>query len=95
MLARVVLVPRLPLRLQCDNQPAPDPACCLPASTARLTWLLLSSDMLRVAGWSVLWSGLGGRYRVVVGGLFVRCSRCSPEVAAPSPLCGWPPRSAA
>ena len=28
MLARVVLVPRLPLRLQCDDQPAPDPACC-------------------------------------------------------------------
>jgi hypothetical protein len=33
-------------------QPAPDPACCF--DCPRLTRLLLSSDLLRVAGWSVL-----------------------------------------
>ena len=39
---------------RCDDQPAPDPACCFdcPVDPARL---LLSSDLLRVAGWSVLW----------------------------------------
>ena len=46
---------------RCDDQPAPDPACTPltrhAASTARLTRLLLSSDLLRVAGWSVLRCG--------------------------------------
>ena len=41
------------------------------ASTARLTRLLLSSDLLRVAAWVVVGLCLGSGFALVVGSLFV------------------------
>ena len=59
----------------CDDQPAPDPArsgrAGRAASTARLTRLLLSSDLLRVAAWVVVGLCLGSGFALVVGSLFV------------------------
>ena len=52
---------------RCDDQPAPDPARA--ASTARLTRLLLSSDLLRVAAWVAVGLCLGSGFSFVVGGL--------------------------
>ena len=52
---------------RCDDQPAPDPACCF--ATARLTRLLLSSDLLRVAAWVAVGLCLGSGFALVVGGL--------------------------
>jgi hypothetical protein len=54
------------------------------ASTARLTRLLLSSDLLRVAAWVAVGLCLGSGFAVVVGSLFI---------ATPArPRRAWPAR---
>ena len=54
----------------CDDQPAPDPARCF--DWARLTRLLLSSDLLRVAAWVAVGLCLGRGFALVVGCLLLQ-----------------------
>ena len=63
---------------RCDDQPAPDPACCFdcPADPAPAEQSGEQCDLLRVAAWVAVGLCLGSGFALVVGGLLlVRASR--------------------